>query len=285
MKRLVLAVLTGAAALAALVVIQGCGVLGGPPTGVAVSSGPDESDSTVVISWTMPAEGGPSKFLVYFRAVTDSSYAFIGETTATSYYHNPNGMTGQYKVTALFGADSYEGAERPTTVPIHNDTMTLFEINADSSRCAYGWTRDSGRAGFFSMTDSANAAVVDFYVSNLQAGSTTPPYCVVTPNKADSAGFDPGAGLVPSADWRRNGFTNPLLDEQTPLPAYLPPPNATYFIYTQIPQVPCYIGCYTAGDAEKHYAMIKVNMVDVAAGQVVVESWYQLVPGLRLIRH
>jgi hypothetical protein len=286
MKRLVLAVLTGAAALAALVVIQGCGVLGGPPTGVAVSSGPEESDSTVVIAWTAPAEGGPDKYMVYFRAVADSGYEFIGETTGTSYTHNPHGMTGQYKVTALFGADSYDGAEKPTTIPVHGDTMTLFEINKDSSRCGYGWTRDSGKAGFFAMTDSANHASVDFYVSDLQAGYGHPqyPYSVVSPNKANT--IDSGAvGIVPSADWRTNGFTNPLLDEQSPLPGYVPPPSANYFIYTQIPQVPCYVGCYTAGETEKHYALIKVNSVDVASGQVQVESWYQLVPGLRLIRH
>ena len=67
MKRMTLTVLTGVAALTALVAIQGCDVLGGPPTGVAVSAGPDESDSTVVVSWTTPAEGAPDKYMVYFR--------------------------------------------------------------------------------------------------------------------------------------------------------------------------------------------------------------------------
>jgi len=282
MKRLALVVLTGAAALTALVVIQGCGVLGGPPTGVAVSSGPDESDSTVVISWTVPAEGGPDKYLVSFRAVTDSGYAVLGETTGTSYTHNPHGMTGQYKVTALFGQDTYEGADKPTTIPIHGDEVTLYEINADSSRCGYGWTRDSGKAGVFAMTDSANHASVDFYVSDRQAGRGNP-LCVVSPNKAKT--IDSGAvGIVPSADWRANGFSDPLLDEQGPLPSYdsLPP---NYFIFTQITSEPCYIGCYTAGEAEKHYALIKVNSADPASGQAKIETWYQLVTGLRLIRH
>ena len=45
MKRMLAAVLTACVALTLLVVIQGCGVLGGPPTGVAVSAGPGESDS------------------------------------------------------------------------------------------------------------------------------------------------------------------------------------------------------------------------------------------------
>ena len=285
MKRLVLVVLTSAAALAALVVIQGCGVLGGPPTGVAVSSGPNESDSTVVISWTVPAEGGPDKYMVYFRAVTDSGYAVLGETTGTSYVHNPHGMTGQYKVTALFGADSYEGAEKPTTVPIHGAEVTLYEINADSVRCGYGWSRDSGIAGVYSMTNVADSAYVDFYVSDFQAGFGNPlsPLCIVSPNKATS--IDSGAlGIVPAAGWRSNGFSDPQLDPQAPVVAYDTAPY-TYHIYTQVTTQPCYIGCFTAGEAEKHYALIAVNTDDVTSGQIKIESWYQLVPGLRLIRH
>ena len=184
---------------------SGCG----PPTGVAVSSGPGESDSTVVVAWIAPAEG-PDKYMVYFRAVTDSGYTILGETTATSYTHNPHGMTGQYKVTAVFGAESYEGAEKPTTVPIHSGAVTLFEINADSSRCGYGWSRDSGKGHFYAMTDSANSAWVDFYVSDLRVGRGSPLY-VISPN-VDS--IDSGAGIVPSAAWRNNGFSNPLLDEQ-----------------------------------------------------------------------
>ena len=285
MKRATMAMLSFAAALAAMVAIQGCGVLGGPPTGVAVSSGPEESDSTIVVSWTVPAEGAPDKYVVYFRPVTDSAFQVVGETTATSYTHNPAGMTGNYKVTAVFGGDDYDGADRPTTVPIHNDTITVWEINADSSRCGYGWSRDSGIGGIFSMVDSASCASVDFYISDLLAGFGSATQKIVSPNKADT--IDPGAmGIVPAADWRINGFSNPLLDEQSPLPAYAPPPNANYFIYTEIPSSGLYyVGCYTAGETEKHYALIKVNYADVAGGQMNLETYYQLVPGLRLIRH
>jgi len=282
MKRMLSAVLTGAVALAALVAIQGCGVLGGPPTGVAVSAGPDESDSTVVVSWTVPAEGGPDKYIVYFQAVDGSGYEVIGETTATSYAHNPHGMTGQYKVAAVFGADTYEGAEKPTTVPIHGGEVMLYEINADSVRCGYGWSRDSGIAGVYSMTNAADSAYVDFYVSDFQAG-VGGALSIVSPNKATS--IDSGAlGIVPAAGWRSNGFSDPQLDPQAPVVAYDTAPF-TYRIFTPITTEPCCIGCYTAGEAEKHYALIKVNSFDVTSGQIKMESWYQLVPGLRLIRH
>jgi len=283
MKSLTLTVLTGVAVLAALVAIQGCGVLGGPPTGVTVSSGPDESDSTVVVSWTTPAEGAADKYKVFFKAVTDSVYQPIGETTATSYVHNPHGMTGQYKVAAIFGQDSYDAGEKPSTVPIQSDATVLFEINADSVRCGYGWTRDSGIGGVFSMVDSASCADVDFYVSDLQPGFGVYTHKIVSPN-VDS--IDPGAGIVPGADWRKNGFSDPLTDEQSPLPAYVPPPNASYHTYTELPGTGlCYVACYTAGETEKHFALIKVNSVDKTSGQMKLQTFYQLVPGLRLIRH
>jgi hypothetical protein len=275
------ALLTGVAALTALVAIQGCGVLGGPPTGVAVSAGPGDSDSTVLVSWTTPAEGAADKYLVYFQDVTGSGFSVIGETAGTSYVHNPHGMTGQYKVAAVVGQDTYEGADKPTTVPVQS-AATLFEINADSSRCGFGWTRDSGIGGVFAMTESANCAHVDFYVSDLRAG-VGGDLSIVSPNKATS--IDSGAvGIVPAAGWRSNGFSDPQLDPQAPVVAYDTAPF-TYHIYTVITSQPCYIGCYTAGDTVKHYALIQVDSANKATGQVWLQSWYQLVTGLRLMRH
>ena len=257
---------------------------GGPPTGVAVCSGPGDSDSTVVVAWTAPAEGTPDKYIVRFRSVLDSGYSILGETTQTSYVHNPHGMTGHYQVTAGFGSYTYDAAVEPTTVPVHSAAATLFEINVDPSRCGFGWTRDSGIGNVFAMTDSANCSSVDFYISDLDTGHGHEPIAVVSPNKADS--IDPGAiGIVLPAFWRMNGFSYPLPDPQSPLPGYQSGPNWNYFIYTQISSQPCYISCYTAGEVQKHYALIQVDSVDAARGRVWVESWYQLVPGLRLIRH
>ncbi|MBM3331015.1 fibronectin type III domain-containing protein [candidate division WOR-3 bacterium] len=277
MKCLTLTVLTG---VAALVVIQGCGVLGGPPSGVTVSAGPGESDSTVLVSWTVPSEGAADKYVIHFRPATDSGYTVVGETTAISYAHNPHGVTGQYKVSAVFGGDSYDAAEMPTTVPVQSEAE-LFEINADSARCGFGWKRDSGVGGVFAMTESANCASVDFYVSDLLVG-TGGPLSIVSPNKADS--IDSGAvGIVPSAAWRANGFSNPVLADT--VPSYKAPPSATYFIYTTLTSQPCRFGCYTAGDTVKHYAMVKVDSFNLVSGRVWLKTWYQLVPGLRLVHY
>ena len=195
----------------------------------------------------------------------------------------PHGATGWYKVAAKFGNTVYESPTVLSTVPIHTAVTTLTELNSDPSRSGYGWARDSGVGGSFAMTDSANSSYVDFYVSDLQAGVGYP-LDVVSPSKADT--IDAGAvGLVPQAAWRLTGFSNPRLDPQAPLPGYQPPPNPTYFIYTQVTTQPCYIACYTAGDTTKHFALIQVDSIDVPSGRMWVQSWYQLLPGLRLIQH
>lgn len=280
MKRTVsLAALSAGVAIIAIL-IDGCGVLGGPPLNVQVGSA---TDSTIQIVWTAPVEGTADNYLIYFKAVGETTFAFIGETTATSYIHNPNGYTGTYRVTAVFAGDSYDGKDRPTTVPVHSDTLTLFELNADSSRCAYGWQRDSGIGGYFSMTETTSAGAVDFYISDFQAGHNRSPYALVSPDKAES--IDLGAvGIVPSAQWRRNGFSNLLADEDSPLPAFrTSPPN--YFIYTELSQLPALIAVYTAGEDPRHYALVKVHEVNAVTGTCRLETWFQLVPGLRLIRH
>lgn len=280
MKKLLSLAAAGLVAAAIIVSVQGCGVLGGPALNVQVGAA---TDSTVQVVWTSPVEGAADNYLVYFKAVGETTYAFVGETTANAYTHNPAGYTGTYKVLAEFGNETYEGAEKPTTVPVHGDTITLFELNADSSRCAYGWSRDSGLGDFYSMAVEASAASVDFYVTDFVTGYAGANYFIASPDKADS--IDLGAvGLVPTADWRVNGFSNLLPGAEAPLPAFTTtPPN--YFIYTELTQLPALIGVYTAGDDAKHYALIKVHEANNATGACRVETWFQMVQGLRLIRH
>ncbi len=268
----------GAAALA--VFVQSCGILGGPALNVQVGAA---TDSTVQVVWTAPVEGAADNYLVYFKAVGETTFAFVGETTASVYVHDPRGFTGTYKVTAVFGSESYESPEKPTTIPVHGDTITLFELNADSSRCAYGWDRDSGLGEHYSMATVSSAGEVDFYISDFQTGYARSPYALVSPDKADS--IDLGAvGIVPEAAWRSNGFSNLLGGEEAPLPAFRTAPP-TYFIYTELVQLPALVGLYTAGDDEKHYALVKVHEASTVTGACRVETWFQMVQGLRLIRH
>ncbi len=279
-----LAAATLSAAL--LVLFSGCGVLGGPPTGIQLAAA---TDSTIQVVWNTPAEGSPDNYLLYFRPVNESTFVFLTETNSNSYEHKPAGMTGVYKVVARFGSDTYEPAFTPSSVPVRSAPVTLIELNADTLTpgfgSGYGWSRDSGIGRSYSMADAGSAANVDFYVSDLDTGHARLPYVIISPDWADS--IDRGArGLVPRANWRTNGLSNPLGDEQTPLPRQVnDPPN--YFNYASITTTPICFGFYNAGEpeGERHYALIKVLSVEPSTGRVSVETWYQLIAGLRLIRH
>jgi hypothetical protein len=280
MKRIQFAVVSVLAAVAAVAVMQGCDVLGGPPTNVQVAA---ETDSTIQVAWSAPSEGNPDKYMVNFKPVRESTFAVLGEATGTSYQHKPYGITGTYKVTAVFGADTYEATVTPTTVPVHTDSMTLYELNVDTLS-GYGWSRTTGEAAGYSMQQAASAAGVDFYITDLLPDHVRLPYVVASP---DIDTLDSGnEGVVPSAAWHTNGFSNPVYDEQASLPAFTSSPS-NYFNYTEIPTPQTLVGCYTAGDdeGERHYALIKVLAIDGAVGKVQLETWFQLVPGLRLMKH
>jgi hypothetical protein len=281
MKRIQFAVVSVLAAVAAIVVMQSCDVLGGPPTNVQVAA---ETDSTIQVAWSAPSEGNPDKYMVNFKPVRESTFAVLGETTGTSYLHKPYGITGTYKVTAVFGADTYDAVTTPTTVPVHTDSMTLYELNADTLS-GYGWSRTTGAGAGYSMQRAASATGVDFYITDLLPDHAQLPYAVASPDIADTLDLG-NEGVVPSAAWRKNGFSNPVNDEQAPLPAITNSP-ANYFNYTEISTPQTLVGCYTASDdeGERHYALIKVLAIDGAAGTVKLETWFQLVPGPRLMKH
>ncbi|MBN2537846.1 hypothetical protein JXB37_06180, partial [candidate division WOR-3 bacterium] len=212
----------------------------------------------------------------YFMAVDAGSYTLADETSATVYVHDPMGKTGRYKVEAQFGSDTYAGTTNPTSVPADNATMTVAELNA-AGNAGYGWDMTGGDATTYSMTEAGTAPKVDLYISDFATGYAGPTYSVVSPDMAES---DPGnTGFVPSAAWKVNSFSDPVTNENGPLPRHS---QTTYFNYTDITQTPLLLGAYTA---DGYYAMFKVTSINSGTGEVQAESWFQLVQGLRLIQH
>ncbi|OYD17421.1 hypothetical protein CH330_00180 [candidate division WOR-3 bacterium JGI_Cruoil_03_51_56] len=279
MKSYAVLLFSSVIAFAFLVLVQSCGVLGGAPGNIQIAAAP-ESDSTIMIVWTPPAEGIPDSYQIHFKALGESAYVLIAETTATSFVHNPHGFTGAYKVAAEFGNDIYEAKEEKTTVPVYNDTIVVYELNA-AGNSGYGWNRSSGTAATYSMLNAGDTEYVDFYITDTKSGSHSQPYSIFSPRAWSK---DQGAiGVVPEPDtnWHESGFTDYLSNENEPLPVISPPYK--YFDYTDITQLPFVAGCYMVGD--NYYAMVKVTSVDVGAGEAKVVSWFQLVSGLRLIMH
>ena len=271
MKKVAIAV--AGFAIFTVVLIRCDMVIGGPPVGVRIEAA-DQSDSTVMISWTAPSEGTPDIYLVYFKGVGEHSYTPVAETDKSSFVHNPHGVTGVYKVMARFGAKTYEAFLKPSTVPVYTDSVILAELNA-SGNSGYGWSASSGRASTYSMLEEASADYVDLYITDFVQGLSGPVYSVASP---DYGPTDPGDS-VPTAAWHVTGFTEGLQYEQGLLPSY---DETVYLDYQEITTVPICFGCYTE---DGYYAMVKVDTVNTFTGEVRVRSWFQLIGGLRLIRH
>ena len=254
-----------------------CGnIVGGAPTGLAIVA---DTDSTVKLTWSAPAEGTPDKYIVYFKAVGAADYEMIANNvTTTSFVHDPSGKTGTYKVAAKFGSEEYTSPTTVSTVPVPTSVVTLAELNA-AGNSGYGWSRTNGNGATYSMTQAANAANVDVYLTDFATGYAGPEYCIASPDIARAD--DPGAaGVVPEAAWRMNAIAKGLTNENAPLPAHT---DISYAQYQEIDQTPFLIAVYTKAD--EYYALLKIDSQNTGNGTVQVWSWFQLVKGLRLIQH
>ncbi|NPV14700.1 hypothetical protein HPY86_07190 [candidate division WOR-3 bacterium] len=253
----------------------GCGVIGGPPANPQIAAA---TDSTVQLVWTTPAEGMPDSFLIYFCPAGESLFTVIGDTTGTGYIHNPQGLTGKYQISAIFSGKEYKSSIILSTIPVYTGSKTIAELDGVGN-AGFGWDRDSGTGRTYSIRQRENVEKIDFYITDFTTGSTLP-FHIASPDMGPS---DP-SGVVPADSWRRNGFTNPLTDENNPLPSAAVTTDTFYFTYTTIPStLPAIFGCYIAAD--HHYALIKVKQVNTANSTVEVETWFQLIPNLRLIYH
>lgn len=270
MRRLLSIVIVGIVAVAALTMTRCTSVTGGAPTGVKLAAA---TDSTVTVSWTAPSEGTADKYYVAFMATGASTYTNIDTVTTTSVVHDPAGMTGTYKVTAVFGSTTYDAATTPSSAPIHTAATSVSELNA-TGNAGYGWDRTAGTGATYSMAQVANAPDVDFYITDWATGFTGSSYYVY---EAAGCTSDPGA-VVTSGSWKNCGFSA-TVSEAGPL---YPHVTGNYFNQQELTQYPFITGVYTT---DGYFAMVKVTGLNSGAGTVTVESWFQPIKGLRLIQH
>jgi len=263
-------------AVSALVQVQCESLVGGMPTNVKIEA---LTDTSVKITWSAPTEGTPDKYTVNFMEVGAASYSQLAEVTTTMYEHSPNGATGSYKVTAVFSSNTYDGAI-VKSAPVSTAATTVAELNA-SGNSGYGWSMSSGAGATYSMDEAANAPNVDFYITDFATGFAGSPYNIASPDLALSTP-DPGAaGVVEPGAWRVNAFADRVTDPQAALPKYVQ--GQSYYGYTALDVDPAFVPGYLK--TEGYYALVKISGRNQGAGTVQVETWFQLVKGLRLIKH
>ncbi len=232
------------------------------------------TDSTVNVVWAI--DSTPSRYVVLFRWTGTTGYDSVGGTQSLSFIHDPVHRTGQYKVTAVYDGGRDTSTEAPSTAPVMNTLRWIPELSS-AGDTGYWWHRTTGQAYLYSMDTLANVDSVDFYITDFAAGFAGPTYSVASP---DTAPFDPG-GHVPSGYWHTNRFTHldSTATEDSILPGYLASRYRTASILDSLPRL---VACYTW---DHHYALLRVADVDVGNGDAYIETWFQLVPNLRLIEH
>lgn len=243
---------------------------GGPPTRFIIEAA---SDTTVFLQWQPPIEGAPNLYRLQFKELGGAGWTIIAETTALSVEHNPHGLTGMYKIAAIFGATVYEDTMPLSTVPVQTGTVTIGELSGPD-KPGYGWNRESGTGKSFLMSDPLYADSVDLFCTDFAPGSNGPYYYLVSP---DIAPFDT-TGTVPPGNWRITFFAL-LTSEQGPLP---PADDTAYHKIIRLSAAPVAIGLRTA---DGYYAVVKVTQIRIANQDIRVQTWFQKINGLRLLRH
>jgi hypothetical protein len=234
------------------------------------------TDSTVSVTWSVPADTVPSRYVVSFQETGASVFDSVGGTQSLSFVHDPAGRTGQYQVTAVYDSARYASAETPGTTPIANSALRIPELNGGGN-AGYGWNRTTGEVTMYDMTIPDSASRVDLYVTDFAQGFAGPVYSAASPFLAPS---DPGGG-VPPGNWHITEFTHldSLATENDPLPRYF---QSRYENSSVIDSFPMLIACHTE---DGYFALMKTTGIDTINGTADVQTWFQLVPNLRLIRH
>ncbi len=246
-----------------------------PPSGLTVSA--DNTGSRVVLTWQASPTEDIDGYIIYFKAVgAKADYTPIDtlEATETSYEVDPNGVSGYYHVTAYKGDTESDPTEDVSTVPHYTGSVTVYELNG-SGPSGYGWDRNTGAGAAYPMSQATSASSVDFYITNFAAGVSATPYYITSPDVSQQCA---DSTIVPSADWRANGIKSISPEEaNSTLPA-----AGTYVSYEELVG-DSYYGVHTT---DNYFAVVHtLGAYNPQDGTQNLESWFQLVQGLRLINH
>jgi hypothetical protein len=242
----------------------------GPPLNVRLSS---VAGVQVKVRWDAGANEDSVRYAVWFRQFDDTGFVKIAEVAGRYANHDPLFATGAYTVSARRSSEEVFAAETLSTVPVFSDTVVVHELNADSLS-GYGWDSVSGASRQGSMLDTTEAGLIDWYFTDLSPGYTGPWFYLAS---AKFGPEDPG-GVVPSGPWRRVRLKT-LDSVQDLLPEY---DSLSYQWVVEVNASQVNVAAHTP---EGHYALVSAYGPNPNDGTIKVVSWFQPVPGLRLIQH
>jgi hypothetical protein len=243
----------------------------GPPLNLRLSS---VAGVQVKVRWDAGANEDSVRYAVWFRQFDDTEFVKVGEVAGRYVNHDPLGTTGWYTVSARRSTEEVFAAETLSTVPVFSDTVVVHELNADSLS-GYGWDSVSGASRQGSMLDTSDAGLIDWYFTDLSPGYMGPGFYF---GSAEFGPEDPG-GVVPPGPWRRTRLMGILGNVQDPLPEY----DSLY--YQRVVDVSYSQANVAVHTPEGRYALVSAYGPNPDDGTIKVVSWFQPIPGLRLIQH
>ncbi len=242
-----------------------------PPSRLRLSA---SAGVLVRLSWDRGRNPDSTQYRVWFRPQWSRDFSVVGITYGSQTVHDPAGETGDYFLSASYQNEELLGADTLSTIPVFSDTVILVELNA-GELAGYGWdslTRN-GRTG--TMRDSSQAGLVDLYLTDLTPGYLGSGYYLASPSFGPG---DPG-GVVPPGRWRETRMVGVIGSPQEPLPEF----DSLY--YQRVVDVSSFISHVAVYTQEGYYALVTTYGPDPNRGTIPLQSWFQRVRGLRLIRH
>ncbi len=240
-----------------------------PPSEVALSS--ENNGLWVRISWS-PVDSADG-YIIQYRALGDSVWMLIATMQSaqeTTFVHDPDLHVGDYRVFSFKNDELSMPSEIVTTVPVATETIELRELNLGGNS-GYGWDRINGTGSSYPMFYPVNAAVVDFYFTNLRSDYSTPPFYIASPSYSRMS-LD--SIMVPGAAWRDNGIRWVQRDTA----AFLLP-DTGYTTHEEAAEN----AFYGVKTQDGYYGLIYIQDIDTTAGELRLRTWFQKVRGLRLL--
>ncbi len=244
-----------------------------PPASISISA--DNTGTRVILTWEASPTEDIDGYIIYFKPLNGSfSPIDTVAATETQYEVDPNGVSGDYHITAYKGDTESDPTNDVSTIPYHTAPTDLYELNGSGSS-GYGWDRTSGQGNTYPMSQASSADFVDFYLTNFALGYSTLPYYLASPDVSQTCD---DSTIVPSASWRVNGIKGVTQEEANSLL----PAAGNYVNYEELIGQ-AYYGVHTA---DNYYGVIYTNGApNTQDGTQSVETWFQLVSGLRLVNH
>jgi len=243
----------------------------GPPLDIRLSA---VAGVQVKVRWDQGANSDSVRYAVWFRQFDSTGFTEVAEVVGSYANHDPLGTTGWYTVSARRSSEEVFAAETLSTVPVYSDTLVVRELNADSLS-GYGWDSVSGASRQGAMLDTADAGRIDWYFTDLSPGYVGPGYYFASPEFGPE---DPGGAVLPGS-WRRTRLKGILGDVQDPLPEY----DSLY--YQRVVDVSSFQANVAVHTPEDRYALVSAYGPNSNDGSIKAVSWFQPIPGLRLIQH